>query len=54
MMTTEELSVMLRIAVATLRQWRSEGKGPPWVKVNRAVRYRREDVERWLEERTHA
>lgn len=51
MLTDRELAAMLAVKPATLRVWRWRKKGPPWVKVERSVRYRLEDVERWIEER---
>ena len=39
------------ISVRTLQRWRQEGIGPIFIKVGRAVRYRREDLDRFLEER---
>ena len=37
----------------TLEIWRSNGTGPPYVKVGGAlVRYRKADVDRWLEQQT--
>lgn len=32
-----------------LRKMRLLRKGPPFLKLNRAINYRREDLERWLE-----
>jgi excisionase family DNA binding protein len=54
LLTTEELSAWLQIPVLTIRQWRSDRTGPPGYRVGRHVRYRRDDVERWLEERSDA
>ncbi len=35
-----------------LEAWRRRGCGPPFIRVSpRAVRYRRQDVERWIAER---
>lgn len=40
------------LSLATLERWRSEGKGPPFVKVGpRRVGYRLADFERWLADR---
>jgi hypothetical protein len=39
------LSILLDIALPTLRKWRHERKGPPYVKVDRMIRY---DVEKAL------
>ncbi|MFI5067997.1 MAG: hypothetical protein ACHP9Z_29015 [Streptosporangiales bacterium] len=36
---------------ATLVQWRARRTGPRYCRVGRYVRYRWEDVERWLDER---
>jgi excisionase family DNA binding protein len=32
----------------TLEQWRYQGKGPAYLKVGRQVRYRRDDLDAWL------
>lgn len=50
MLTPEELSDVLRIPVQTLYQWRTRGKGPAAVRVGRHLRYRRADVDLWLEQ----
>lgn len=48
-MTTEDVSRWLSIPVSTLAWWRTTGRGPCFVKAGRAVRYRMEDVERWMQ-----
>ena len=50
--TTEAVAVFLDVPKHTLEQWRSQGKGPTYVKVGRHVRYRMADVEKWLNEQT--
>jgi excisionase family DNA binding protein len=40
----------LRISVQTLDRWRTEGRGPKWLKVGSQVRYRATDVEAYLAE----
>ena len=45
----EKLSGVLDVPVGTLANWRYQGRGPRFIKVGRAVRYRRSDVEAWLE-----
>ena len=37
------------ISVLTLRKWRTEGRGPRYVKIGTLVRYRPEDVDAWIE-----
>jgi predicted DNA-binding transcriptional regulator AlpA len=49
---TEQVSKDFKITEPTLAQWRYLGKGPAFVKVGSAVRYRRSDVMRWLAENT--
>ncbi len=43
-----DLAELLGVPVATLANWRCAGKGPPFLKVGRYVRYRPRDVERWI------
>ena len=39
----------LDVKVTTLRKWRWSGEGPPFIKLNGAVRYRRSDLEAYIE-----
>ncbi|MCL1598076.1 MAG: helix-turn-helix domain-containing protein [Actinomycetia bacterium] len=52
MLTTSELAVKLGTHERTLANWRVSGSGPRFVKVGTKVRYRRSDVDAWLESRT--
>ena len=52
LMTTEVAAEVLRLAPATLSCWRSNGKGPQFVKCGAAVRYRAKDLEEWIVSRT--
>ena len=49
LMTTVEVAEYLSVPVATLWAWRHRGEGPLAIKVGRHLRYRAEDVERWLD-----
>lgn len=49
MLTPEELAAHLKIPVSTIYAWRYKGRGPKGSKVGRHVRYKRADVEAWLE-----
>ena len=51
LMSLADLTVMLDIPVHTLYRWRHRGDGPGGYRVGRHVRYRREAVEAWLEQR---
>jgi predicted site-specific integrase-resolvase len=50
MIDTLELARRLEVHPVTLATWRTEGKGPRFVRVGRRVRYRMSDIERWLVE----
>ena len=47
--TEQEAADYLQVAVGTLRRWRAEGSGPPALRVGRNVRYRRSDIDGWLQ-----
>lgn len=44
----------LGLSANTLNKWRTQGKGPNFVKLGRAVCYRQSDLDGWLERRAHA
>lgn len=48
----EEVSAYLQVPVGTIYQWRHKGLGPRAVRVGRHLRYRWEDVDRWLEQQS--
>lgn len=49
LLKTPEAAKMLRVTKATLESWRCRGGGPQFVKYGRAVRYRPEDLDKFLE-----
>jgi excisionase family DNA binding protein len=49
LLTEEELARYLKVTVRTVRNWRAEGTGPRPLRAGRGVRYRRRDVDEWLE-----
>jgi len=51
LLTVEELASYLGVPVATLYQWRHRRQGPPGFRVGRYIRYRRVDVEAWIDRR---
>jgi hypothetical protein len=51
--TTKRLADWLEVSTQTLEIARSKGTGPPYWRLGNRVRYRRKDVIKWLEERTH-
>jgi excisionase family DNA binding protein len=51
MLTTEEVADILRVSASTLRRWRSQGKGPPFVPLagtGSTVRYNETELRRWM------
>jgi len=49
--TTEGTAAYLQMTEKGLRNMRYRGGGPPAVKVGGLVRYRKADIDRWLDER---
>jgi predicted DNA-binding transcriptional regulator AlpA len=49
LLSPEDLSMETGVPIATLYQWRLKGTGPRSLKIGRHLRYRRSDVESWLE-----
>jgi excisionase family DNA binding protein len=54
LLTTRQVSELLDVAEITLRIWRLKGCSPRFVKLGRSVRYRRADIEAWLDARSVA
>ena len=50
-LTEREVAEHLKLSPATLRTWRSRGRGPVYTSAGGAIRYLVEDVERWLKDR---
>jgi predicted DNA-binding transcriptional regulator AlpA len=52
LLTTAQAAAFLGLKQNTLQHWRIYGKGPAIVRLSpRAVRYRRSDLESWVESR---
>ena len=46
--TTDQVAKLLKISARTLKQWRSEQRGPKYYIIgHRFVRYKRSDLIRW-------
>lgn len=52
LLSPQQLADYLGVPVATVYRWRHESTGPRGIKVGKHVRYRRGDVEAWLETRS--
>ena len=47
----KEVALLTALSVQTLRNWRFQRRGFPYVKIGRAVRYKLNDVEQFFEAR---
>jgi excisionase family DNA binding protein len=47
--TTRQAAKYLGLSISTLNKWRCYGFGPKYLKLGRAVRYRQEELDRYLE-----
>jgi excisionase family DNA binding protein len=54
LISAQELAEYLDVPVATLYAWRYRRQGPPGLRVGKHLRYRRIDVNEWIEQRTEA
>ncbi len=53
LLTCREAAEFLGVPIGTLAQWRSQRRGPPYIKLEgRLVRYRGSELEKWLERQT--
>jgi predicted DNA-binding transcriptional regulator AlpA len=50
-LTEREACQIIKLAPTTLAHWRMTGKGPPFYKLGRSVRYPRRELINWLEAR---
>ena len=48
LLDTDEAARLLNKPSATLTRWRFERVGPPWIKLGKSVRYRREDIDAYI------
>lgn len=52
LLTPEEVAEVTSLSLETLAQWRSQKRGPKFVKISRnCVRYRQGDLDGWVSER---
>ncbi len=51
LLDSRQAAKVVNVRPRTLEGWRRRGCGPPFIRLSpRAVRYRIEDLERWIEE----
>lgn len=49
LLTAQELADLCRVPLATIYKWSHAGTGPRAIKVGRHLRFREDEVERWLD-----
>jgi predicted DNA-binding transcriptional regulator AlpA len=54
LLTTEQVAAWAQMSKSWFehRRWLGDGTGPKWKKIGRNVRYRRADVQAWLDKQT--
>jgi predicted DNA-binding transcriptional regulator AlpA len=52
-LTEPEAAARLGLKVATLRAWRHQKKGPPFLRLGRAIRYLSSDLDEFVQENRH-
>ena len=48
---TKQAAELTGISTVTLERWRVDGGGPPYVKLGRLVKYRRVDLDAFMEQK---
>jgi predicted DNA-binding transcriptional regulator AlpA len=54
LLNIDDLARLTGMSRSGLAKWRASGSGPAFIKIGRAVRYCRSDVEAWLASRRRA
>lgn len=52
LLTPDQAASILAVQTKTLSHWRYTGEGPAYTKVGRLVRYRRADLDAWVDAQT--
>jgi hypothetical protein len=48
LLTEVDAGDLLKLSIRTLQAWRARAFGPTFVRVGRAIRYRRRDLDEWV------
>jgi predicted DNA-binding transcriptional regulator AlpA len=51
LLTEDDIARITGMSLGTVRRWRLLNQGPPYLKLNSAVRYRPSDLAEWLNNR---
>ena len=52
LLTPREVAELLRVSLPTLSRWRGEDAGPPFIAVQGSIRYPRDKLQTWIDDRT--
>lgn len=52
LLTPREVAKLTKVSVQSLANWRTARRGPPWTRIESAVRYPSNLLRTWLEART--
>lgn len=52
-MTSKQVAALTGVTPPTVRSWVHRGLGPPYYRIVRSVRYKRPEVEAWMERHHH-
>jgi len=47
-LTSAEVEEMIGVKQQTLAHWRSQGKGPQYIKIGKVIRYALDELEKWI------
>ena len=50
MLSPQEVEKLYGVKIATLAAWRGEGTGPDYFKVGHLVKYKKTELDAWVEE----
>jgi len=50
---TKEMATLLKVSKRTLESWRMLDEGPNYIKLGNSVRYRKSDIEMWIDANHH-
>jgi excisionase family DNA binding protein len=50
LLSAQEVAEYLNVPISTLYSWRYHGNGPPGLRVGKHLRYRRADIQAWVQD----
>lgn len=52
LLTPNEVAELLKVSIPTLSRWRGDAAGPPFVAMQGSIRYPRDKLQAWIDQRT--